>query len=203
MPTDPRTAAPHHDARAFGELLAALDQEAMIGWLGSLMGSNLRQHVSPEDLWQDTLAMAWRDRQQHEWNGLSAFRAWLRGIARHRLHDAAEWFAARKRGGTAPRMAVPDDVADAWLQASTTPSRQVSRFERARALQSALEALPDEFRELVRQCLFEELPVPTVARALGIGESTAYRRLLRGAELFRARIRERLGEEDLGPRPER
>lgn len=169
-----------------------------MAWLGSQMSASLRLACSAEDLWQETLAHAWRDRQSHAWQGLPAFRGWLRGIAMHRLFEASKRMRTQKRGqGQAPA-SLSDELersGGAWLPSlSTTPSRQVYRRERAQALQQALESLSADLRELVRMCLFEECSVAAAAQRLGLTESTAYRRLLRGAELFRASLARRLGD---------
>lgn len=211
MSTDRPDAAPHREAASFGELVGALDHDALIAWLGSLMGPALRAELAAEDLWQETLALAWRDRESHEWRGLPAFRAWLRGIARNRLHDAVEWFGTQKRGGGRRRLELDElagGAAGAALLRSSTPSRAAMRGERARAMQRALESLPEEYRDLVRACLFEEASVPEAAAALGVPLSTAYRRLLRGSELFRAGLQghvedDREGDREGGAMPQR
>jgi RNA polymerase sigma-70 factor, ECF subfamily len=197
MSSPPLQDQPHRDAAAWSQLVAALDQDTMIALIGSWMGSTLRQSATPEDIWQETLALAWRDRAAHDWRGMSAFRAWLRGIATNRIRDTAERAAAQKRGGGQRLESFSNDSQrsdDGILPAiTTTPSREAGRHERARVLREALESLDDEYRDLVRMCLFEEMSVPMAARQLGMADSTAYRRLMRGAAVFRARIREVLG----------
>jgi DNA-directed RNA polymerase specialized sigma24 family protein len=47
-----------------------------------MMGELARQNYDPEDVWHETLLMAWRDRNAFEWRGLSSFRRWLLEIAR-------------------------------------------------------------------------------------------------------------------------
>ena len=142
--------------------------------------------------------MAWRDRAAHQWRGMAAFRAWLRGIATNRIRDAAERVAAQKRGGGRKVETIWRDSQSSGngiLPAvTTTPSREAGRHERAKVLREALESLHDEYRDVVRMCLFEEMSVPTAAHQLGMAESTAYRRLLRGASLFRALVQQALGQ---------
>ena len=41
------------------------------------VGKALLARLAPEDVWQETLLHAWRDRAQCTWQGLPAFRRWL------------------------------------------------------------------------------------------------------------------------------
>ncbi len=198
MDRPPPSDQPHRSSASWNELIAALDQDAMIALIGSWMGRDLSAKVAPEDLWQETLGMAWRDRDAHEWRGLAAFRAWLRGIAKNRIKDTVERLSAQKRGGGRKHDSISGDSAKSQGEilppVTTTPSREAARHERARVLREALDSLPDEYRDLVRLCLFEELAVPTAAKQVGMAETTAYRRLMAGAALLRAKVREALGQ---------
>lgn len=189
---------PHRNAALWNELIAALDQDAMIALIGSWMGRELSSQVAPEDVWQETLAMAWRDRTAHDWRGLPSFRAWLRGIAQNRIKDTVERLSAQKRGGGHRIDSISGDSRrseDGILPpVTTTPSREAGRHERARVLREAIDSLSDEYRDLVRMCLFEEMSVPAAAKLLGVAESTAYRRLMAGASLLRAKVQSALGQ---------
>jgi RNA polymerase sigma factor (sigma-70 family) len=189
---------PHRNAALWTELIAALDQDAMIALIGSWMGRPLSSQIAPEDLWQDTLAMAWRDRAAHDWRGMPAFRAWLRGIAQNRIKDTVERLSAQKRGGGHKIDSISGDSRrseDGILPpVTTTPSREAGRHERARVLREAIDSLSDEYRDLVRMCLFEEMSVPMAAKLLSLADSTAYRRLLAGASMLRARVQSALGQ---------
>ena len=116
---------PHRDPTEWGRLIESLDVASCYVAIGSWLGHKLRAQVAIEDIWQETLWLSWRDRAQHEWRGLSAFRVWLLSIARHRVLDAARHRvldAARRRGrGDAAR----------WIQrrsaASTAAGRALTR----------------------------------------------------------------------------
>ncbi len=198
MSATPPPDQPHRSSGSWNELIAALDQDAMIALIGSWMGRELTAKVAPEDLWQETLAMAWRDRDAHEWRGMAAFRAWLRGIAQNRIKDTAERLSAQKRGGGRKIDSISDvsgKTTGGFLPpVTTTPSREAARHERARVLREALDSLPDEYRDLVRMCLFEEMSVPTAAKQIGMAETTAYRRLMAGAAQLRAKVQAALGQ---------
>lgn len=199
---NPQPRQPHRDAASWSDLIAAIDQDAMIALIGSWMGADLRRNVAPEDIWQETLAMAWRDRHAHEWRSVGAFRGWLRAIARNRIHDTAERVSAKKRGGSRRTESISGSAgksADEILPPiTTTPSREAHRHERASALRAALDSLSDEYRDLVRMCLFEEMSVPAAAKLLCLADSTAYRRLFRGAEMFRLRVQATMESESQG-----
>ncbi len=144
--------------------------------------------------------MAWRDREQHHWQGLRSYRAWLLGIAKNRIRNAAEWMDAKKRGGDhevetfSSLLASRDGSVSALLPPySTTPSRVAGHAERAAVMEAALRSLPPELEEIVRLRFFEQLSTSRVAERLGIPLSTAKKRAFRGAALYRLKLKESLG----------
>ena len=194
-------AAPHRDPTTWGQLVESLDIASIFVVLGSWLGPKLRSEVSVEDIWQETLWCSWRDREQHQWQNLSAWRAWLLSIARNRVRDTARTSGRSKRGGdhtTSPfsLLAERDSVSSLLPPGSTTPSRVAGFRERARAMETALQSLDDELRVVVHLRLFEEVPMRDVAEQLALPLSTAKARLLRGVTRYRHRLRQLLGSDD-------
>ena len=186
-----RGVPPHSDPLRWDALIEELRPAAMLVVIASSMSKSLRSQYTAEDLWQETLAQAWSARDQHRWEGLAAFRAWIFEIARNRIRDAARSLDAKKRGGgrsaarfselasgrsTSSSGLIPPD--------STTPSRILMHAERAAAIQKALAALPPELEAVVRMHLVEELTMEVIAKRLGIGVSAAWRRFRRGSEIY-------------------
>ncbi len=201
--TPPVSEAPHLDSGSWTPLIESLGVAEILAALGSWIDTRTRLHCAAEDLWQDTLWLAWRDRAQHEWRGRRAFRAWLLGIARNRLANLRDRSRAAKRGGSMHRMAL--DVLresgsscggwDIGPAESATPSRIASHAERAARIRAALRTLPPKLEPVVRLRLLEELPTREVARQLGIGVSTVKDRLLAGVKSYRRALRRELDTE--------
>src|SRR5262245_4662315 len=133
--------APHRDPRRFDEVVAGVSPESLLVVIERAMGPLLRQLLTPEDVWQETLALAWRDGAQHAWTGPRAYRAWLVTIAHNRLRDLARTLTREKRGaGERPLLfsgIAPDASASlsALLPAgSTTPSRIAGASEQAQLM---------------------------------------------------------------------
>lgn len=191
----PSQNAPHLSPVTWGELVDSLDAATIFVVISSWLGERARAELSVEDIWQETLWMAWRDRHQHEWTNLTRYRAWLLGIARNRVHDMVRAMARKKRGGAERTARFSDlgglDTVGGMLPPrSTTPSRMMSHMERARALQRALAALPEDLREVVQLRVFEELPTSEAAERLGIPLSTAKHRLVRGMQAYKQALGE-------------
>ncbi len=208
MTDEPRPdAAPHRDPTEWGRLVQSLDVASVFVVINSWLGAKLRGQVSVEDIWQETLWCSWRDRHQHEWQNLSAWRMWLLSIARNRVRDAGRSLGRTKRGGdhtTAPfsTLAERESVSSMLPPGSTTPSRVAGFRERARAMENALESLEPDLRAIVQLRLFEEVPMRAIAEDLQLPLSTAKERLLRGVTRYRNRLRQLLGsDEDSGGMP--
>lgn len=194
---------PHRDPTEWGRLVESLDIASIFVVLGSWLGPKLRAEISVEDVWQETLWCSWRDREQHTWRNLSAWRAWLLSIARNRVRDSARTANREKRGGEHTiaqfsLLAEKDSVSALLPPGSTTPSRVAGFRERARAMELALESLEEDVRPVVHLRLFEEVPMRDVAEQLHLPLSTAKARLLRGVTRYRHRLRQLLGS-DTGP----
>lgn len=201
MPTPDAPTAPHRDAAAWPLLIAGLGVESLLVLISTWMAPRLRRELSPEDLWQETLFMAWRDRAQHEWTDAPAYRRWLLGIARNRMRDSVTIMTAKKRGEGRVALNLSElpgaDGGDSEVPpilpvSSTTPSRVAEGRERLEAMEEALTSLPDEYREAVRMRLFEQLTLPRIAEELGITLAMAKKRVYLGAERYRIRLSERL-----------
>jgi len=199
MPSDETSTDPHLDPEAWPRLIEELAVEAILVLIASWMGAKLRQEQSPEDIWQETLCLAWRDREQHEWRDPQSYRRWVLGIARNRVRDAVTHMRAQKRGGgKRPELlsvladACGEDVSVSGLLPpnSETPSRTAILRDRARAMEAALETLPEEYRDALRLRLFEQLPLKEVARELDVSLATAKKRVYLGADLYRTALRE-------------
>ncbi|MBK8980039.1 MAG: sigma-70 family RNA polymerase sigma factor [Planctomycetes bacterium] len=204
--TSPQPEQPHLDASEWSRLIERIDPSVILVVIRSWMGRRLLTDCSAEDIWQDALAMAWRDRRAHDWRGLRAFRAWLLGIVRNRIRDRVDHVGAQKRGSgdrgrslaamatdVDGRPGAPGSVSDLLPPRTTTPSRVASASEQAAILQQALAAVPEDCRDVVRLRLFEELSINDVATQLGIARATAYDRLLRGAQRYQQELERRLG----------
>lgn len=201
----------HTDATRWAALIQSVNPAAMHVVIASAMSKSLREHCSAEDIWQETLTHAWRDRAQHRWTGPAAFRAWLFEIARNRIRETVRHAAAAKRGGARrtarfselqPR-AASSDAGSVSISAnlpldSQTPSRIVSREEKVAVTREALAELPPELRDIVRLHVIEELTMEAIAERLGIGLSAAWHRYRKATELLSKRLRSGAGDASLG-----
>lgn len=192
-PWDPTASALPAD---WERLIEMMGPASLLVVIESRLGPRLARHVTPEDVLQDALLHAWRDRGQCAWCGPKAFRSWLLTIIDRRILDLADHYSAAKRGGgreplPLERPATPlQSGAMSWGPAcSATPSRAAEVRERAACMREALAALPAELRDVVALRLFEQLPIETIAQRLGVGESAVRHRFRKGAEIYHRRLR--------------
>lgn len=129
-----------------------------------------------QDVWQRVIAA------RASWQPDAAFSTWLFRIAHNRLND--HWRAQRHRPPP------PEDAEQrtAQLADPETPERQLSRFEQRRDLQRALDALPEDQREVLVLRLEQELTLEEIAQITGVGRETVKSRLRYAMDKLRAGI---------------
>ena len=182
------------NGRDWDALIEAVGPASLLVVIDSRMSESLRRRHAAEDILQDALLHAWRDRQSCEWRGLRSFRSWLLSIIDNRIREAADRLSAVKRGGgreDVPLIPAPtlSHSESAWGPIdSSTPSRIAMFREHAAAIRAALQQLPDELRDVVQLRLFEQLSLEEIATRLGIGESAVRHRFRKGAELYERQL---------------
>lgn len=153
------------------------DEQDLLSWVPRLRRyARVLRHDADEadDLVQDTLERAWS--RAGLWQGVTDMRSWLFSIM-HNLH-----VDALRRGRL---MTVPLDDEDAPEPSVPSPSGNPFGLLVVRDLQSGLDALPPEQREVVLLVALEGMSYAEVALLQGVPIGTVMSRLSRGRERLR------------------
>lgn len=102
-----------------------------------------------------------------------SFKAYLLGVARHRLYDH---FAARARVGREAIASMPAQTL------GPSPSSIVARKQQQRRLLAALREIPLELQVVLELHYWEDLSTMELARVLGVPQGTAKSRLRRARQ---------------------
>ena len=181
-------AAVSGDASAMAELLGehGPDVERTLS-----IGREWRSVLEPSDVMQVTYLEAFLEIRKYDPERSQPFRAWLQRIAENNLRDALRGLKRQKRPQPANRVAVPaagaDSTFDLYSQlgvTTTTPSRYATRQERLTCLNAALEALPDDYGQVVRLYDLQGLPIAEVAQQMNRSTGAIH--------MLRARAHDRL-----------
>jgi RNA polymerase sigma-70 factor (ECF subfamily) len=154
------------------------------------IGPEMAGKVGPSDLVQETFLAAHRHLATFRGGTEPAWRAWLKAILLHHLANQRRHHAADKRGG--PRGAggrSGAQQAQPLADLVTPPSRQLMRRERDRALEAALDRLPEHYRRVVGWHHHDRLGFDEIAARLGISTGAAQKLWARAL----VRLREFLG----------
>lgn len=159
------------DSTAFGQLVAR-HQSLVCAVAYSIVGDLARS----EDVAQEAFVAAWQKLSQlHD---LAKFKSWLCGITRN-----LAFLAIRKEHAT--------ERLDAHLPlaaAQPTPAEQAVSREEETLVWSALEALPETYREPLVLYYRDDESIARVAEALELSEDAVKQRLARGREMLRSEI---------------
>lgn len=148
--------------------------------LDSLYGTALRltrNEADAQDLVQDTYVKAFKSAKQ--FTPGTNLKAWLFTI----LHNT---FRNRRRDSGRDPVNVDSDQLDlaAPVDPAASPEEQLTRAAMGPDLQSALDALPEAFRQAVWLRDVEEFPYAEIAEMLGIPLGTVMSRISRGRRML-------------------
>jgi len=183
------SAAAGGDRDAFARLV-----DETRGLVASIALAILRDVDVSRDVAQDVLLVAWRDlRKLRE---PASFLPWLRQITRNRAHHVlrARVRARRVIGEAATADGVDLDERLATACAAPLASEVLVAEEQRTRLAEAIEALPDEAREVVTLYYREGQSARQVADLLGLREDAVKQRLSRARQRLRASLLDEVGE---------
>lgn len=150
------------------------------------------ESADAEDVVLDAFAQAWRDASRYDTSRGSVL-GWLTTIVRTRALDAIR--ARGRRAKMVDTAAATLDEPAAMSQGAPSPDRAVEERERAVAVSSALQALPDAQRRAIELAFFEGLTHQEVAERLREPLGTVKTRIRLGM----LKLRDMLG--GLAPEP--
>lgn len=171
------------DRQAFRQIVER--HQAMVCALGLSRCGDIGQS---EEVAQEVFVTAWK--QLPELREPQKLRAWLAGIARNLINNSVR---RQQRIPTARAEMLADDLpADV-----DSPSDRAVSAEEAALMWSALEGIPENYREPMVLFYREQRSVPAVAATLEISEELVRQRLARGRAMLTERMAQ-LVEETLG-----
>lgn len=176
-------AAAAGDRDAFGHLVTATS-----GVVSSISLAILRDLDMSRDVSQDVFLAAWRDLRKLR--SPASFLPWLRQLARNRAHHVLRSHARARRREV-------ESVTDTFLAAINDPrpnaAAQLVAREEATTLARALDALPDDTREVLTLFYREGQSVAQVSALLDLTEDAVKKRLSRARATLREAVLESVG----------
>jgi RNA polymerase sigma factor (sigma-70 family) len=147
----------------------------------------LRNEEDANDLAQETFARVFRARAGYRAG--QRFTTWLFTIAANLARNQMRW---RSRHPNVPLDAGPDGgepaLGDTLPADASSPREAAETAERAAAVRAAVQELPDDMREAILLCEWEDLPVTEAAAILKTTPKAVESRLYRARHLLRERL---------------
>jgi len=161
---------------AFGSIVEQY-QSLICGIIYSATGNLSRS----EELAQETFIRAWKGLADLKEPG--KFRGWLCTIARNVVRTSI-----KRRRQDAIDSAEPLEAADSIQSAEAGPAEMVISKEQQAMVWSALERIPENYREPIVLFYRQKQSIDEVAAGLGLSEDVARQRLSRGRKMLKAEI---------------
>lgn len=156
------------------ELLARTHADMLEAYLRTL----LRGGSSLDDLFQETLIVAWRKFETYD--RTRPFDTWLRGIARVCLLEQTR----KRRAHPASMDPVVLNAIDQRFEVLSRDADASSFVQRVERLVQCMGRLPEAMRQAVDLVCAREIPIVAAARSLDLSEETLKKRVQRGRQLL-------------------
>ena len=156
------------DRSAFEKLVEHYDSHVR-SLISIELGERLGRRVEVDDLLQETFLRAFEAIEQFRGQTEGKFGSWLDTIARRVVQGEARRLKALKAGldrNIPLDRAAPGGENELPAPQAVPPSQALRREERFERLKKALNALPPDYREVIRLARLEGLPVKEVARRM-------------------------------------
>lgn len=180
------------DPEAFGRLVEEFEQ-FVYNTACRVLTSSGRSTDAADDIAQDSFIKAWR--HLSSFRGDCSFSTWLFRITVNTARDSIR--SSARKSTVSLTKADEDEDGDEWdvpvTSGDTVPEDAVIKKEQIIAVRRAIEALPDEQRQVIVMRDIHELSYQTIANALGLELGTVKSRINRG----RATLRELLAPKKL------
>jgi RNA polymerase sigma-70 factor (ECF subfamily) len=179
-------AAQNGSSEAAGELLESF--RVRLRFLIHLrLGPKLRRRIEVDDVLQETFLRAYKSLAAFRPREEASFLNWLEGIAHNVILDSARWMGAEKRNVDA-EVELPAEVTGS----APLPSQLLARKERFDRLETAMNSLAPDYREVILLARLREIPLREVAKRMGRSADAISMLLLRAGR----KLREAFGHTD-------
>ncbi len=174
--------------------LLAEHHERLRRMVAARMDPRLQGRLDPSDVLQEAYLEAAGQIEDYLRDSTVPFFVWLRGLAASRLarlhrHHLGAQRRDAGREVSADRAAVPEIssaiLAEQFLAAGDSPSKEAAHAELRERLQALLERLDPDDREVLALRHFEQLTTAESAAVLGINAATAGKRYVRALTRLR------------------
>ena len=140
------------------------------------------------DLAQETFVRVYRARASYRPE--QTFSTWRFTIAANLARNQLRWRSRHRNVSLDAESATREQTLGESLPAATpTPDQSTEAAERAEAVRAAVQALPEDLREAVVLCEWEDLPVAEAAAVLHTTSKAVESRLYRARQQLRERLK--------------
>ena len=150
------------------------------------MSAELRSKLEVDDILQEVFLAAAQSLDRFEYQSPGSFMSWLSRIADHQIADAARHENRdKRRAEELLRFRSESNPGGPEPVDSQTPSRVFAQNENWQLLLDKLNALPDQYREIILLAKFEGLTTAEISGRLGKSRENVTLLLHRGLKRFK------------------
>ncbi len=149
------------------------------------LSPEMRGRMEVDDILQEIWLRACRDIAQFTYRSPGSFLRWLESIAGHVIIDAARYQGRERRAGEEVRFRSESNPLGPEPADSRTPSRLLREKENIQALLQRLNALPEDYRQVILWAKIEGISTPEIAARMGKTREAVALLLYRALKRFR------------------